>query len=325
MSIPAISVPSVRAPVVDPVSAANRWLGALCLASLMGCAPYWPAARRANASAGGPAFGALLRAVEVPENYQGFTVLRGEREGGQLFTTARMRDAVLRSAATVRRLAPGGLALRAGDFSAPTGGRISRHRSHRNGRDVDLLFYTLDAQSGASILAPGFVRYDASGLSRDAAHATRFDVTRNWLLVESLVQDSDAGVVWIFCSNALRALMLGWAQTHHRDPRWIERAERVLHQPGDSAPHDDHFHVRIACSSGERLSGCVDGGPLGWWMSGLAKPDAAPLDDSLLVDQTDPWRPTVVDEPAERPRRSHHGRSPHGHARPAQISRDPTQ
>ena len=33
---------------------------------------------------------------------------------------------------------------------------------------------------------------------------------------------------------------------------------RVLHQPSDAPPHDDHFHVRIRCTQGERDEGCVD-------------------------------------------------------------------
>jgi hypothetical protein len=38
----------------------------------------------------------------------------------------------------------------------------------------------------------------------------------------------------------------------------------VLHQPGDSLPHDDHFHVRIYCPVGDRHAWCVDRAPLRW-------------------------------------------------------------
>ncbi|WP_224371680.1 hypothetical protein [Hyalangium versicolor] len=36
----------------------------------------------------------------------------------------------------------------------------------------------------------------------------------------------------------------------------VKRAERVLHQPTDSRPRDDHFHVRIRCAE-ERAAGCA--------------------------------------------------------------------
>jgi penicillin-insensitive murein endopeptidase len=42
------------------------------------------------------------------------------------------------------------------------------------------------------------------------------------------------------------------------EPAWLlERAESVLHQPTDSRPHDDHFHLRIRCTPEERSAGCV--------------------------------------------------------------------
>ena len=42
---------------------------------------------------------------------------------------------------------PGARPLRIGDLSSPMGGRHSRHRSHRSGRDVDILYYLTGAPS----------------------------------------------------------------------------------------------------------------------------------------------------------------------------------
>ena len=39
------------------------------------------------------------------------------------------------------------------------------------------------------------------------------------------------------------------------------KAEQVMQQPGDSLPHDDHIHVRIACEPEEYATGCDGGGP----------------------------------------------------------------
>ena len=58
----------------------------------------------------------------------------------------------------------------------------------------------------------------------------------------------------------------------------------MLAQPGDSAPHDDHFHVRVACTPAERVLGCQDGGPLWPWLDkDWEKGDATPLDDDALL------------------------------------------
>ena len=45
----------------------------------------------------------------------------------------------------------------------------------------------------------------------------------------------------------------------------IERAEALLHQPSDSAPHDDHLHLRVHCASDDRALGCGDRPPMRWW------------------------------------------------------------
>jgi hypothetical protein len=42
----------------------------------------------------------------------------------------------------------------------------------------------------------------------------------------------------------------------------IAKARLALKQPGDSARHDDHMHVRVYCSKGDREFGCVDMGPM---------------------------------------------------------------
>ena len=46
----------------------------------------------------------------------------------------------------------------------------------------------------------------------------------------------------------------------------LERARGALHQPTDSSPHDDHFHLRLTCGLEERLLGCVDVGPRWSWV-----------------------------------------------------------
>lgn len=278
---------------------AGAWALALAM-SLAGCTVLWPDGHLANESYGGPANGALGRPVRVPERAPGFAVFRTEAEGGQLYTTRRLRDAVLESAARVARSAPGGEPLVVGDFSAPFGGRIERHRSHRNGRDVDLLYFALDRATGRPVRAPGFVRYDREGNPRDRDGLVRMDLERNWLLVESLVREERYGVIYLFCAEWIKQTLLRWARDHRRDERWIERAARVMHQPGDAAPHDDHFHLRVACAMDDRLRGCNDGGPRGWWLErGFGKHDAAPFDE-LSVSWENPSE-SAIERPGAPP------------------------
>jgi penicillin-insensitive murein endopeptidase len=92
-----------------------------------------------------------------------------------------------------------------------------------------------------------------------------FDTERNWHLVRTLLEDSYADVQFLFISRPLRQMLLDYARAMAEPQEIIERAEAMLVQPGDSAPHDDHLHVRIYCSASDRVLGCYDRGPLRWF------------------------------------------------------------
>src|SRR5690606_15436349 len=90
----------------------------------------------------------------------------------------------------------------------------------------------------------------------------RFDARKNWLFIETLLRDPTVRVQWIFIARPLEALVLAEARKRGR-PEWIvEYADSVMHQPGDSLPHDDHMHIRIFCSRSDRFHGCEDRGPV---------------------------------------------------------------
>ena len=95
-------------------------------------------------SRGRPNSGWISHAERLPDRGRGWQVLRDDAHGGQHWGTARvvsLVQQVARAATPSRSLLP----LVVGDISAPHGGQIPRHASHRAGRDVDLLFFTRDA------------------------------------------------------------------------------------------------------------------------------------------------------------------------------------
>ncbi len=155
--------------------------------------------------------------------------------------------------------------LLVGDLSAPGGGRISDHRSHRTGRDVDFAFFATDP-AGREIPGYPLVAFDRFGVGVREGRTVVFDDQRNWRVVEALLTDETASVQWIFISNGLKARLLHWALSHQRNLETIRRAASVLRQPTDSSPHDDHFHVRIYCPSTAGVSHCVDGPPFWPWV-----------------------------------------------------------
>lgn len=134
--------------------------------------------------------------------------------------------------------------------------------------DADLLFY-LTTLDGAPIRSPGFLHVGADGLAWDDVHScwARLDVEREWILVRALIEDPEARVEWLFVSDVVAAMLLEWGLANGDSPVTIERAREVMLQPFPGGTHDDHIHLRTACSVDEAASGCVNTGPERPWLS----------------------------------------------------------
>lgn len=284
---------------------AGRWLRAgACLVLLSGATagclgsstPLVPGLR---GSVGVPHFGIQTDAVELPLEGPGFERLRTHDPAR--FGNPRLVRGLERAAALVERELPGGAPLKIGDLSAKHGGKVPRHNSHRTGRDVDLLWY-VTTPAGAPIANPGFVRVGTDGLASVPGddRYVALDIPRQWLLIRTLLLDPALGVQFLFASRSVEALLVDYAIARGEPLDLVWRAETVLLQPGDSAPHDDHVHVRIACSPTEAVSGCEGGGPYWEWLP--EKPELGPLTPHLLAeiareDPLDPPERTVEREP----------------------------
>lgn len=158
-----------------------------------------------------------------------------------------------RAARSVRKQFPDAV-LSVGHLSKPGGGELDRHASHESGRDADVGFY-IKNQIGKPIYEDHFVAFTGDGAAPSWPGA-RFDDARNWALVAALVGDGQARVTHIFVATPLRARLLAHAEKIGAPQNLRVRAAEVMAQPKGSLPHDDHFHVRIACPSG--MDKCVE-------------------------------------------------------------------
>lgn len=164
--------------------------------------------------------------------------------------TARLVRALTLAGAAVAGRHPRSPPLGVGNIGRARGGPIPYSQSHQAGRDADLAFYLLD-RAGKPVAATDLVTIgdDLRGL----------DVPRTWSLVEALVEDPTIEIRWIFVSTAIRGALLDEGGRSGASRRTLRRAGDVLHQPSDAPPHDDHLHLRIRCTPGERRGGCRDG------------------------------------------------------------------
>jgi len=243
-----------------------------------------PLAPQCAGSVGTPTHGVLSAGAELPTSGPGFRWLNPT---GHHFGLPRLVEAVASAAAEVDRQRPGGAPLLIGDLSRQRGGRIPRHASHRSGRDVDLLFYT-ETIAGDSIVSPGFVKFGPDGLAfapgdRGGGRYVRIDLARQWLLIKALLSAPQANVQWMFVSQPVEALLTDYARARGEDAELVWHAETVMLQPRDSLPHDDHVHLRTACTPEEAVLGCEGGGPYWSWLPPLPTAPPAETDDTLAV------------------------------------------
>ncbi len=243
-----------------------------------------PLAPALGGSIGVPNGGVLTESTELPRQGEGFRRFRptSDSHHGQ----PGLVSAIMRAAATVAAERPGGAPLVVGDLSGPRGGKIPRHASHRTGRDVDFLLY-VTTPSGAPITNPGFIPIAADGLAAlEDGRYIRLDVERQWLFFKALLTDPDIDVQFLFISRALEALIIDYALARETDLELVWRAQTVMLQPGDSLPHADHVHMRIACRPEDAVRGCLGGGPHWEWLTPLPSLNA-PLEELLAQIATD--------------------------------------
>jgi penicillin-insensitive murein endopeptidase len=226
--------------------------------------------------------------------------LRWLRSNDRHWGLPRFTEAIARAAREVAHARPGAV-LYAGDLSTRMGGGpLPPHFSHRSGVDADLLFYVTTLE-GAPVDSPGFVHVGSDGIARDDAHQRwlRLDVERQWLLVKALVEDPQARIQWIFISDVVHAMLVEWALARGDSIETIRRAQQVMLEPHPGGVHDDHLHVRTACSPEETVAGCEPSGPRRPWLAY----DLAPReerDEELALALAQPLEATVASAEATR-------------------------
>jgi len=249
---------------------------AAALGLLLAAAPQ-AAAALPPGSSGQAAAGQLEGAFDLPLAGAGYRFYGPVAQRQAHFATLELAALIARAARVLAAEVPGPPVV-LGDFSREHGGPLRRHASHQSGRDVDVIFLARGAD-GAAVEAGRFAHYDGDGRCVDADCTWTFDTERNWWFVRTLLASRTPAVQWIFVSAPLARRLIAWAEAQGEHPTLLARARKVLRQPTGSAPHDDHFHVRIYCSHGvlpaDANSACADTGPRWPWVD--AHGDAAPL------------------------------------------------
>jgi penicillin-insensitive murein DD-endopeptidase len=254
-----------------------------------------------STSIGAPHAGRVEGAVALPDLGPGFlSNPRRPNETGR-YGTVEMVQALMRAAAVVEREMPGS-AVKINDLGFEAGGPIPHHGSHQAGRDVDVLFYLLDAEGrpreGKGVpIEPDGTGHDYADLAIAADDLpVRIDVPRTWRFLQALVEDERALVQRVFVVEHVRAMLLAHARAIGAPAAAVQRVDDATCQPG--APHDDHLHIRFFCTAEDIGAGCEDTFPMyGWRRDALAAEGVRPLMAGARAREPEERRRTTTPRP----------------------------
>lgn len=267
----------------DDAGVADAASGSLDQATLETVSDVLALTPSASTSVGGPNTGHLLGGVPLPLRGPGF-LFGTRRSVAARFGTVEMVQALMHAAARVQTRLPGS-ELTIHDLGLEPGGAIPHHGSHRAGRDVDVLFYALDASGGprAGIGVP--IEPDGHGVDyrdlsvTDDDTVVRIDLPRSWAFVAAILEYPGVSVQRIFVVEHIRTMLLEYARgagASMANAATVERFADVSCQP--EYPHDDHFHFRFFCSPEDIRAGCQDGAPFyPWQRERLRREGLAPV------------------------------------------------
>ena len=260
---------------------------------LAGCAELGAITDGTSISVGKPHDGYLLAGARIPDDGPGWTTREVWVKRRNRFGTDELVDMVEGVAKRMHKKVKDVRIVVADLSSQGGGGAWSFHRSHQSGRDADLLYYMRDVD-GKPFEPDAMHVFDARGRAKDESGLT-IDVPRTWLLVKELVDAPEATVQFIFMYEPIAQMLIDHAKQIGEPPELIAKARRALKQPGDSARHDDHMHVRVYCAPGDRDYGCVDIGP----MDLLAEREAEQAAQLQAIADAIPAAPTAPKSAAE--------------------------
>ncbi|XXX75948.1 penicillin-insensitive murein endopeptidase [Sorangium sp. So ce134] len=230
-------------------------------------------------SKGAPNRGRLTGAVRLRSSRHLKT-----REGARTWGLPVLVKALRRAAFQVAKK-HGDSALLVGDLSARAGGPLDGHNSHQTGRDADVGFYVVNSR-GKTLRTDRFVAFDDKGNAIGLPGA-RFDDMRNWAFVEALLQDRQAGVKYLFVTDALKARLLAYAAKKRVPAELRGRAAAAMMSPRDADLHNDHFHIRVTCPPSMRAA-CVE--------ESLARPACAVDEAKKPLEAAAPAAPAAPED-----------------------------
>jgi len=157
-------------------------------------------------------------------------------ERGRLYTTTEMNDLIQSVVSSVKIIYPDLELIQIGDLSAEKGGRVSRHQSHQNGLDADIVYIRKNKYVQPSTSPEWEEEFAINGKVTE-----NFDIDRNWTLITEFIKQGNVGR--IFVDEQIKLLYCNKFKkegTLEINSSYLRRLRTLPH-------HSTHLHLRIKC------------------------------------------------------------------------------
>lgn len=172
--------------------------------------------------------GRLINGVKFPEGKE-WIIINPQKSYG----TEEVVNYLITAARAVKEKFPDAPPLRINDLSAEKGGYIRPHKSHQNGRDVDIGFYYI---------------YDIKN-----PKAKTFDVVKNWEFIKAIITKTDVQVILV--DRRIQKKLYDYAKGIGENEEWLnsvfKSGEHSLIK--HARRHRGHFHIRFYSPRAQEL------------------------------------------------------------------------
>ncbi|MDX9722290.1 MAG: penicillin-insensitive murein endopeptidase [Myxococcota bacterium] len=240
----------------------------------------------ASVSVGNTSTGRLINghALALPALH--YDVLPEQYARNLLYGTQELLDMLVFGAEQVAARFPGSK-LWLGNIGRKDGGDIPWSVSHNAGRDADMAYYALNPL-GWHVSPPDLVDYNRKLRSKSHEGFYRFDVPRNAHYLLAVHEHPESDLQYVFIASYLQRPILDYLRQAGVETSLVDELASTLHQPGNSSPHSDHAHLRIACSKQDICGGCRNLGPERPWMASFEQTRDTCIQEISRIAQEDP-------------------------------------
>lgn len=191
--------------------------------------------------------GELVNGSHLDDEGKGFIKLFRERD--RAWGTQELVTVITETASTLKENFPDSEHLQIGDLGQEKGGKITRHSSHQNGLDVDIVYYRENRQEQDLNEVDGFIeQFVVNGKL-----TPNFDLERNWALIKML--GHNPLVARMFVDPVIKKSLCNYAKM---EKDFLDHTE-ALRKLRPLTGHADHVHVRLNCP--ENSTRCIKQDP----------------------------------------------------------------